>query len=96
MITTIIIIMGSAIAYVVTIYNAYSVGHRKGSTEILNLLQDNSDYLKWFVLQKDFKTLKKGAFVQCKGLSRDTYFPAGMHLREADRKEIMKVTANQK
>lgn len=89
------IIIGIAfVCHLLALYASYTQGVEKGERTILREIQDQSDFLAWFVIEEDYVKdgciLIAGELIQCKGVNHEIYFPRGLKVRPAKTSEILK------
>lgn len=82
------------LCHLLALYTSYKHGLEKGERNILREIQDQSDFLAWFVIEEDYvkdgSKLIAGELIQCKGVNHEIYFPRGLKVRPAKTREILK------
>lgn len=89
------LIIGIAfVCHLLALYASYTHGVETGERNILREIQDQSDFLAWFVIEEDYvkdgSKLIAGELIQCKGVNHEVYFPRGLKVRPAKISEILK------
>lgn len=89
------LIAGIALLFhLLALYTSYKHGVETGERTILREIQDQSDFLAWFVVEEDYVKdgciLIAGELIQCKGVNHEIYFPRGLKVRPAKTSEILK------